>query len=170
MKRRMLNVPFKAGEVLRGSGWAWACAHGADQWGLCNWAEPTKEKLLATPKPSPDARAMRVTIWPMRPAPAVAPVAGWQDIETAPKDGSHILFVDAGVVNEGRYIEGHGWWLAHNDPSDSWGPGQLHPTHWMPMPEPPSEKANARCPYWMSGEHKFEQNLATACKCGALSE
>jgi hypothetical protein len=142
MKRRMLNVPFRAGEVLRGSGWAYAVEHGAEQWKLCNWAEATEEKLLDTPKPSPDARTIRVAIGPLRPAPAIA-TPEWLPIDTAPTDGSHVLIVDAGVVNEGRHIEGHGWWLAHNDPSDSWGPGQLHPTHWMPLPEPPAQTVGA---------------------------
>jgi hypothetical protein len=31
-----------------------------------------------------------------------------------------------------------GWYLANNDPSDSWGPGALTDlTHWMPLPSPP---------------------------------
>jgi hypothetical protein len=62
----------------------------------------------------------------------------WQLIETAPLDGRHVLAVDDGTVNEMRYIEGHGWYMAGNDPTDSWGPGPLNPTHWMPMPLPPT--------------------------------
>jgi len=61
----------------------------------------------------------------------------WQPIESAPLDGRHVLIVDDNAVSEARYIEGEGWYLAQNDPTDSWGPGPLQPTYWMPMPDPP---------------------------------
>jgi hypothetical protein len=56
----------------------------------------------------------------------------WQPIETAPKDGSDIL----------------AWWNGHaviswNARQQSWESddgmvaAKTHPTHWMPLPEPP---------------------------------
>jgi hypothetical protein len=64
----------------------------------------------------------------------------WRPIETAPLDGTHVLVVDENAVSEARYIEGHGWYLAQNDPTDSWGPGPLTPSHWMHLPPPPNER------------------------------
>lgn len=66
--------------------------------------------------------------------------SGWQPIETAPLEGAHVLVVDSGEVSEARHIEGHGWYLAQNDPTDSWGPGPLNPTHWMQLPCPPGTR------------------------------
>lgn len=67
-------------------------------------------------------------------------MSNWQNIETAPLDGTHVIACDDNCSNEMRYFEGHGWYLACNDPSDSWGPGPLMPTHWMPMPEPAAKE------------------------------
>ena len=39
------------------SAYAWEC-----RFGLCKWAKPTKDGLEIDPKPSPEARAVRVTI------------------------------------------------------------------------------------------------------------
>lgn len=63
----------------------------------------------------------------------------WQPIETAPLDTPVIVF-DAPAVGEARHIEDHGWYWAGNDPTDVWG-GQIYPTHWMPLPEPPIANA-----------------------------
>ncbi len=38
-------------------GWAW-CFNGS----LCRWAEPTKEQLLKTQKPTPEAKPVPVII------------------------------------------------------------------------------------------------------------
>lgn len=63
----------------------------------------------------------------------------WQPIETAPKDGSHILLTD-GISCEvcfycgywqGSYYDGYGFEY-NNDP----------PTHWMPLPTPPKGEDN----------------------------
>ena len=74
----------------------------------------------------------------------------WQPIETAPKDGSTIL------VCGPRLLHAHGfgmatvhWQMDHEDGIPWWkiedgkfGPYDLRgpsPTHWMPLPDPPSE-------------------------------
>lgn len=85
----------------------------------------------------------------------------WQSIETAPKDGTEILAVfsnDYGYQNkptvygpwtvsficnrwvatwEGRrVIESEGYWgTEYKEPP-------LDPTHWMPLPEPPTQGEN----------------------------
>jgi hypothetical protein len=62
----------------------------------------------------------------------------WQKIETAPKDGVYVLVARAGQwVGEARWTEGGGWREPNNDWTDSWGQ-ELHPTHWMPLPAPPT--------------------------------
>ena len=50
------------------SGWAWAIKElgGGDRWFLCNWAEPTKSKLVAQYKPSSEAIPVYVRIIAMR--------------------------------------------------------------------------------------------------------
>lgn len=67
------------------------------------------------------------------------PLLGWREIGTAPKDGGEMLIAVAGLwCTVGRWLgEDAGWWEMNNDPTDSWGRGPLHPTHWMPLPEPP---------------------------------
>ncbi len=73
----------------------------------------------------------------------------WQPIETAPKDGTIVLFwpdFDAEDARpphrrkdqKNRYIK-MGWTSGNGD---YWSPEmQLlnEPTHWMPLPEPPQE-------------------------------
>ena len=58
----------------------------------------------------------------------------WQPIETAPKDGRIVLlFVPKAVYPlfvSGRNQTGTQWWVT--------GMGRVSPTHWMPLPEPPS--------------------------------
>lgn len=77
----------------------------------------------------------------------------WQQIETAPRDGSQVLLyglwagevsgpiidprVDIGFWNGGESdYAGTDWWqIVTGDAYACW----LKPTHWMPLPEPPKE-------------------------------
>ena len=75
----------------------------------------------------------------------------WQPIETAPKDGTEIIGWNGKIVTAIAYLsdeddDGHSGWCQsgytdggmlyylHNALSDE---GQ--PTHWMPLPHPPTE-------------------------------
>jgi hypothetical protein len=61
----------------------------------------------------------------------------WQPIETAPKDGTTILIFVSGEC-ETVCWDG-GWFLGWFDTWDD--PVMAHyPTHWMPMPKPPTQK------------------------------
>jgi hypothetical protein len=84
----------------------------------------------------------------------------WQPIETAPKDGRHILvFVDCAetpIVRLAFWSDGElwemqgydsleevrGWWSYENSVTQEKLDGPVEPTHWMPAPEFP--KAGAR--------------------------
>jgi len=71
----------------------------------------------------------------------------WQPIETAPKDGTHII----GWFGKSRtpYAESIYWaaWIEKAKDLGSWAwiqdgdSPQVGPTHWMPRPEPPKEVA-----------------------------
>lgn len=60
------------------------------------------------------------------------PLHQWNSMDTAPKDGTKILAVDASEPHRLIYIiEWDGWWRIFMD-------GQsFYPTHWMSLPEPP---------------------------------
>ena len=83
----------------------------------------------------------------------------WQPIETAPMDGTPVLvFGDDLNYPCEAYWEPRsctmnilvGWyshesmrqgWLCHDGSPDAYGsmdPTQINPTHWMPLPEPPT--------------------------------
>ena len=71
---------------------------------------------------------------------------GWQDISTAPKDGTPVLLYSPEAAGKGR-------WVGRYNSAPNWhcvkigdkempppkpnNPGT--PTHWMPLPEPPSK-------------------------------
>lgn len=67
--------------------------------------------------------------------PWVQANAEWQPIESAPKDGTEVLC--GGKVGRMRvcwFVDGS--WVFHQ----KYGGARivlLHPTHWMPLPEPP---------------------------------
>jgi hypothetical protein len=65
----------------------------------------------------------------------------WQTMETAPKDTDVLLY-----LGDGYMVIGEGWHTydepPYGEPSKElyWWvleTGQVHPTHWMPLPEPP---------------------------------
>ncbi|MGQ4275163.1 DUF551 domain-containing protein [Terrihabitans sp. B22-R8] len=65
----------------------------------------------------------------------------WQPIETAPKDGTHIIAWDVAIqdVTLALYMEGpEGWgnWVHYGD---LLGTAEL--SHWMPLPPPPTGAA-----------------------------
>ena len=69
-------------------------------------------------------------------------VPQWQPIETAPKDGTKIL-------GAWPQLRKHKWWTIQpvffhcGDWIHGWDEDEdlaLHPTHWMPLPEPPKNR------------------------------
>lgn len=69
-------------------------------------------------------------------------MAEWQLIDTAPKDGTHILLVDADDTPLADREVCMGWW-AFNEWRDYGNIGcngqyEYAPTHWMPAPQPPT--------------------------------
>lgn len=73
------------------------------------------------------------------PSPPEGMVGGWMPIETAPRDGSEVL---ANTTGLGRIVV---YW---DDDESQWGTGlgYLHrdaPTHWMPLPPPPTTSAGS---------------------------
>lgn len=59
--------------------------------------------------------------------------SSWQPIETAPKDGEHIIL---GIYLDGFVYAQSSFWLSYK-----WaGWRYREPTHWMPLPEPPEEE------------------------------
>ena len=98
-------------------------------------------------------------------APPTAQAEGWRPVETAPKDGTHILLHAPACEHEGAPVHArttYGHWSAPSDtphikyqdgfaPEPEWedfepfwaswdgGFTEEHPpTHWMPLPPPPT--------------------------------
>lgn len=63
---------------------------------------------------------------------------GWQDIETAPKDGTPVLV----SIPEAILIVAE-WYSIPNGAWHSAGRRLAEPTHWMPLPAPPSAGGGA---------------------------
>ena len=64
--------------------------------------------------------------------------AGWQSIETAPKDGQAILVTDGMHCYCVEWCEEFDWWTVDDN---KLGPFRLRgsaPTHWMKLPEAPN--------------------------------
>lgn len=60
----------------------------------------------------------------------------WQDISTAPKDGTPVLVSSPRwLIADVGMIDGSGLWY---DPGDG-SVFQPQPTHWMPLPPPPTK-------------------------------
>lgn len=69
-------------------------------------------------------------------------MAEWQPIETAPKDGRHVLVVAGDqppAVYEAYYEEDgdRGWFQANTHWTDPHDGSLYRVTHWMPLPDPP---------------------------------
>lgn len=58
-------------------------------------------------------------------------MAEWQDISTAPKDGSTVLIWDEEVL-AAEFVFGVWEPIGWDDHVE------IHPTHWMPLPDPPA--------------------------------
>lgn len=67
----------------------------------------------------------------------------WKDIETAPKDGEHVLlYFPDGYWADDRDISVGFWgvgddWFDSEASSGSMTAFGSYPSHWMPLPEPP---------------------------------
>ena len=80
---------------------------------------------------------------------SAAPAApnGWQPIETAPKDGTEFLGFGGGVegvqgIQVVRWCERVGCWETPEASLEDWdnqAEGYSRPTHWMPLPDAPTE-------------------------------
>lgn len=76
----------------------------------------------------------------------------WQLIETAPKDGTVVLFTYWGADADPRFhgsmpvVSGYWSMLSEDWYSPFSSTGRLRPTHWMPLPEPPTLTAAHRQP------------------------
>lgn len=69
----------------------------------------------------------------------------WQPIETAPKDGTHVLVWAANLLHGlspmavAEYSEHEiEWWHVHDGKFGPYPMRGASPTHWMPLPEPPT--------------------------------
>ena len=60
----------------------------------------------------------------------------WQPIETAPKDGHHILLYRPEIQFTGYYASGCDKWIINAPDLPVMYPP---PTHWRPLPEPPED-------------------------------
>lgn len=72
----------------------------------------------------------------------LAPGEGWQDIDSAPRDGTHILlYVKPDEHREKDVGVDVGFYVTHRD-DDFWAWSYVaRPTHWMPLPSPPEAEA-----------------------------
>ena len=87
------------------------------------------------------AEAILASLAHPAPAPTPEAVAGWQPIETAPSE--HLIFYgntrhDARTVFTG--------WKAQNGRYYADNGDSVKPTHWMPLPAPPSDPATTPAP------------------------
>ncbi len=65
----------------------------------------------------------------------------WQPIETAPRDGTHVIVAYDEIVGEARFDDEGGphagWYWTDQHWTDAVGGEAFYPTHWQPLPEPP---------------------------------
>ena len=80
-------------------------------------------------------------------------MSDWRKIETAPKDGTHVIlavphYESGWNIGEAYYDpehpnDGGDWWWAGTSDEDYFASSLIEcnhnrPTHWQPLPEPPS--------------------------------
>ena len=80
--------------------------------------------------------------------PVSASRGGWMPIETAPRDGTEVLLFTPGTEDE-ALLAGHDepapyTFIGLFDAKGEWVTAESElnwytPTHWLPLPEPPSE-------------------------------
>lgn len=64
----------------------------------------------------------------------------WQDISTAPKDGTHVLLCVESYIIEGWWEVNHEYWDVATLPVHGCGccfKDNREPDGWMPLPDPP---------------------------------
>lgn len=77
--------------------------------------------------------------------PASVGGGGWRPIETAPKDGRHLLLwtMSECPIVSAHWVEfeGHGYWAFDEALIGEIAGSVEDATHWMPLPTPPGEKS-----------------------------
>jgi hypothetical protein len=87
----------------------------------------------------------------------VPPERRWSPIETAPKDGTAVLVFEParfgcdfyGYCHFERYSDGSEGWIGGSFvsvPKGSWS-AFLQPTHWQPLPDPPTVALHVPLPH-----------------------
>lgn len=106
-----------------------------------NWTEPNQansQELFDTAMGLDLGSRAREALACYAPTPAVEQ---WQPIESAPKDGRHvILYCDYYGVGRCAW---EGWRKVWRSDDPSHGIGFPHPTHWMPLPDFPPGSVRA---------------------------
>lgn len=73
----------------------------------------------------------------------IAQIPQWMPIESAPKDGSYLMLVDCDLVTIGTWTKSDALrdeaWIGFDCMSNIDKVVILSPTHWMPLPTPPTE-------------------------------
>ena len=70
----------------------------------------------------------------------------WQHIDTAPKDGSHILCYDGKYIRAVYWNDGNQNW---DHLSDAYESVRYFATHWMPLPKPPKKEHFCETDYYI---------------------
>jgi hypothetical protein len=104
--------------------------------GLSRYVESETRTVCQTAKGTDDVEGIAALRNLLPSLVALAEREAWQDIASAPRDGTLILLHGHDQINPGYYdatprIGGYGPW--------HWGI-TFQPTHWMRLPEPPTPK------------------------------
>ena len=117
-----------------------------------HYGEWSSWKLSDYKPPRQPSQWFQVVSLPSSTPPHRKPLTGWQPIETAPRDGTEILMTNGVDVSSGQWFSEYGGTYdqegaPNGDERDAgwmdWiGGMQPDPTHWMPLPPPPTEAAH----------------------------